>query len=79
MRSHAAEVKKSKLDKASTDSIIAEQKVWAERFTSLSEFFMVDELKVSKKIKSDIKDSNKQINPIDVIDTPNDGLNTDFI
>ena len=40
---------------------------------------MVDELKVSKKIKSDIKDSNKQINPIDVIDTPNDGLNTDFI
>ena len=79
LRIHAAEVKKSKLDKASTDSIIAEQKVWAERFTSLSEFFMVDELKVSKKIKSDIKDSNKQINPIDVIDTPNDGLNTDFI
>lgn len=76
---HAGEVKKSGLDKSSSDSIVAAQKVWAERFTSLSEFFMVDELKTAKKVKVEIKESNKQINPIDVIDTPNTGLDTDFI
>ena len=73
---HASEVKKSGLDSSQKEAVIKNQKVWADRFSKLSEFVVVDDLKAAKKSKDFVKASNNEVTPAK-IDTPNVGM--DFL
>jgi hypothetical protein len=73
---HASEIKKSGMDSAQKDAVLKAQKTWAERFTTLSELVVVDDLKSARKSKDFVKVANKEVNP-SKIDVPNVGM--DFI
>jgi hypothetical protein len=73
---HASEIKKSGMDSAQKDAVLKAQKTWADRFATLSDAIVVDDLKASRKTTDTVKVANKEVNP-SKIDVPNVGM--DFI
>jgi len=73
---HESELKKnSSMGAAEKNSIIDAQKAWAKRFMNLSEFIMVDDLKVEKEVKKEVVKANRELAPSNnVIDVPNTGM-----
>lgn len=71
---HKAELKKNKnLTSAETNAIVQAQSTWSKRFMDLSEFFVVEDLKVKKIVNKEVRVENSNINPTK-IDVPNTGM-----
>ena len=74
LRLHETELKKNKnLSKVEADAIIKDQKVWADRFASLAEMVVVDEIDAGRKANKQIKESNKNVT-VDNINQKNTGM-----
>ena len=72
---HKSEVNKnSNLTAVEKKDIIEAQKKWADVFTDISEMIVDDDIKSAKKVKTEINNSNKDLNPSNNIDVPNTGL-----
>ena len=72
---HKAEVNSNKnLSEAEKKSIVEAQKKWAERFMYLSDLIVVDDIKAARKVEKKVKESNKEINPTNIINVQNVGM-----
>lgn len=72
---HKAEVNSNKnLSEVEKKSIIEAQKKWADRFMYLSDLFVVEDIKAARQVEKKVKESNKEINPTNIINVQNSGM-----
>ena len=72
---HKAEVNSNKnLSEAEKKAIVEAQKKWVERFMYLSDLIVVDDIKAARKVEKKVKESNKEINPTNIINVQNVGM-----
>lgn len=72
---HKAEVNSNKnLSEVEKKSIIEAQKKWADRFMYLSDLFVVNDIKAARQVEKKVKESNKEINPTNIISAQNTGM-----